>query len=126
MLAPGRYRLANLPWRRQEVTRVDMRRRALMLPGQEMLTADGISVGLNVAVEYRVVNAPVALHTVVDYQAALYTALQLILRDEVQTRPLDALLADRNALSGALLERGRVPAVELGLELVLVGVRDVI
>src|SRR5437016_2679555 len=74
MLEPGRYRLANLPWRRQEVTRVDMRRRALMLPGQEMLTADGISVRLNVAVEYRVVNAPVALHTVVDYQAALYTA----------------------------------------------------
>jgi regulator of protease activity HflC (stomatin/prohibitin superfamily) len=91
-----------------------------------MLTADAISVRLNVAVEYRVANAAVAVHTVADYQAALYTAIQILLREEVQARTLDALLADRSALSSALLERGGPEAAALGLELVLAGVKDVI
>jgi regulator of protease activity HflC (stomatin/prohibitin superfamily) len=125
-LTPGRYRLSDWPWHREEVARVDTRRASLALSGQEMLTADAISVRLNVAAEYRVVNAAVAVHTVADYRAALYTALQILLREEVQTRTLDELLADRNALSGALLERGRPGAEALGLELVSAGVKDVI
>jgi regulator of protease activity HflC (stomatin/prohibitin superfamily) len=125
-LTPGRHSLTNWPWRRQEVTRVDTRRTALALSGQEMLTADAISVRLNVAVEYRVVNAPVAVNTVANYQAALYTALQILLREEVQARTLEALLADRTALSSTLLERGQPDATVLGLELVVIGVKDVI
>jgi regulator of protease activity HflC (stomatin/prohibitin superfamily) len=125
-LTPGRYRLSDWPWQREEVTRVDTRRAALALSGQEMLTSDAISVRLNVAAEYRVVNAAVAVHTVADFRSALYTALQILLREEVQARTLDELLADRNALSGALLERGRPEAEALGLELVTAGVKDVI
>jgi regulator of protease activity HflC (stomatin/prohibitin superfamily) len=125
-LTAGRYRLASWPWLRQEVVRVDTRRTALVLAGQEMLTADAISLRLNVAAEYRVVNAAVAVHTVEDYRVALYTALQLLLREEVQARTLDQLLADRTALSSALLERGRAPAEALGLELVTAGVKDII
>ncbi len=125
-LGPGRYRFWNWPWKTREVTLVDTRRTSFVLAGQEMLTADALSVRLNVAVEYRVAEAAVAVNTVVDARGALYTAMQLILRDEVQTRTLDQLLADRNALSGALVERGRPEAERLGLELVLAGVKDVI
>ena len=125
-LTPGRYRLASWPWLRHEVARVDTRRATLALSGQEMLTADAISIRLNVAAEYRVVNASVAVHTVADYKAALYTALQILLREEVQARTLDQLLADRTAFSGALLERGRPQAQVLGLELVTAGVKDMI
>lgn len=124
-LAPGRYRLWNWPWLRQEIVRVDTRRAALLINGQEMLTADALPVRLNVAVEYRVVDAATALHSVADYRAALYTALQLLLREEVQARTIDQLLAERSALSGALLERGQPEAAALGLELVLAGVKDV-
>src|SRR5712691_2094390 len=125
-LTPGRYRVSTWPWKRQELVRVDTRRTALALSGQEMLTSDAISVRLNVAAEYRVVNAAVAMHTVAEYKVALYTALQILLREEVQARTLDALLADRNALSGTLLERGRPVAADLGLELVTIGVKDII
>ena len=126
LLEPGRYRIADLPWSRREVVRVDTRRTSFLLNGQEMLTSDAISVRLNVAAEYRVADAPTALHTVTDYRTAIYTAIQLLLREEVQSRTLDALLADRTSLSGDILGRGRPLAVELGLELVTVGVRDVI
>jgi regulator of protease activity HflC (stomatin/prohibitin superfamily) len=125
-LGPGRYRVLGWPWSHEEVRRVDVRRAPLVLSGQEMLTADALSVRLNVAAEFRIADAPLAVHTSADYRTALYTALQIILRDEVQARTLDALLADRSALAEALLARGRVEAAALGLELTQAGVKDVI
>lgn len=125
-LAPGRYRLVNWPWSRQEITRVDTRRTQFQLNGQEMLTADALSVRLNVSADYRVVDAALAVNSVEDYRTALYLAVQILLRDEVQSRTLDELLADRTALSSALLARGRLAAAELGLELLSAGVKDVV
>ena len=105
---------------------MDLRRTPLVLAGQEMLTADALSVRLNVAAEFRVVDAAQAVHETQNYASALYTGLQILLRDEVQARTLDALLADRTALSGALLARGQAIASDLGLELTQIGVKDVI
>ncbi len=126
VLAPGRYRTMSWPWLREEIKRVDTRRATLAITGQEMLTADGLSVRLNVAVDYRVADPALALHGSVSYVTTLYTALQLLLREEVQARTLEALLAERTALSVALRERGRAEAAALGLELMTVGVKDVI
>src|SRR2546421_8810660 len=125
-LQAGRHRLIALPWRRHDATRVDVRRRPLLLSGQEMLTADALSVRFNLAAEFRVADAAAAVHQSENFLTALYTALQLLLREEVQARTLDELLADRAALSTALIDRGRPQAASLGLELVSVGVRDVI
>jgi regulator of protease activity HflC (stomatin/prohibitin superfamily) len=125
-LEAGRHRFFAWPFRRVDVTRVDTRRQPLPIAGQEMLTADGLSVRLNVAAEFRVVDAATTVHTVADFRLSLYTALQIVLRDEVQSRTLDALLADRSALGSALLERGRPEAGALGLELTRAGVKDVI
>ena len=127
-LGPGRHRLrASWPWNQREtVTRVDLRRTPLVLSGQEMLTSDALSVRLNVAAEFQVSDAPKAVHTSVNYATALYTALQILLRDEVQARTLDQLLADRSALGEALLSRGRPEAEALGLVLTQIGVKDVI
>ena len=125
-LGAGRHRLVNWPWSRQEVVRVDLRRAQLQLAGQEMLTADALSVRLNASADYRVVAPVQALHSVQDFKVTLYLALQIALREEVQGRTLEQLLADRSALSGALLERGRAAAAELGLELISVGVKDVV
>src|SRR5438876_175811 len=77
------------PWRRREVTRVDARRQALALSGQEMLTADALSLRLNVALEFCVADAQQAVHGIVDYRMGLYTAMQILLREEVQARTLD-------------------------------------
>lgn len=126
LVGPGRVRLVNWPWLRQELTRVDLRRTQLQLSGQEMLTADALTVRMNVSADYRVTDPVRAVNEVQDFRSALYLALQIVLREEVQSRTLDQLLADRNALSGALLERGRPQAAELGLELLSAGVRDVV
>lgn len=125
-LPPGRYRLRRLPWRVETVTIIDLRRQLLALNGQEMLTADGLTVRLNVSVEYRVVDAPRAAHSVAAYGVTLYSVLQIALRDEVQGMTLDALLADRGAVGTRLRERAQASAAELGLELISVGLKDVI
>jgi regulator of protease activity HflC (stomatin/prohibitin superfamily) len=124
-LDPGRHFLVSLPWLRREVVRVDLRRTPLNLSGQEMLSSDGVTVKMNVVAVYRVADARLARHETFDYGTALYLALQLILREEVQSRTLEAILGDRGAVGDALLERGRAPAAEIGLELVSTGVKDV-
>jgi regulator of protease activity HflC (stomatin/prohibitin superfamily) len=125
-VGPGRHRVRRLPWLREELVRVDLRRTELAIQGQEMLTADGLSVRLNVVAEYRVADAARAAHAVQSYHTALYTALQLLLREAVQSRTLDELLASRAALSADLLQPAQAQAAEIGLELVRVGVKDVI
>lgn len=125
-VGPGRHAVTRLPWLKQEIVRVDLRRTELAIAGQEVMTADALSVRLNLAAEYRVVDPELAVHGVQSYQAALYTALQLLLREAVQSRTLDVLLANRSGLSTEMLEPGQAAAAELGLELLKVGVKDII
>lgn len=125
-VGPGRVRLVSLPWKREEVVRVDTRRTELTIQGQEILTADGLSVRLNLSAAYAVADAERAMHSVSAYATSLYVSLQLLVRDAVQARTLEALMADRSALSTELLERARPQAAEIGLELFRVGVKDII
>jgi regulator of protease activity HflC (stomatin/prohibitin superfamily) len=126
VLGPGRHRLSTLPWRRETLARVDLRPQSLLLSGQEMVTLDGVTLRLNVTADYRVTDAPMALHSVTSYVQTLYTSLQILLREEVQSRTLDALLAERASLALAIQERGREAAAGIGIELVSVGLKDVI
>ena len=57
---------------------------------------------------------------------ALYREAQLALRAVVGARELDAFLADKDAVASELEEAVRRRAGELGLEIVSVGIRDVI
>jgi regulator of protease activity HflC (stomatin/prohibitin superfamily) len=77
-------------------------------------------------VTYRVVDARQAVSTVEDVRQALYREAQLALRAAVGARELDALLADKDALVRELADAVRPRAKALGLELVSIGIRDVI
>jgi regulator of protease activity HflC (stomatin/prohibitin superfamily) len=127
VLNAGRYRLWRRPFGpRRTVTRVDLRRQTVIVPGQEMLTADGITLRLSVAAEYRIADPAIALHTVQNVHGAFYTALQLGLRAEVQARALDAVLTERDAIGEGLRVRLQPDVDRLGLELGTVGVRDIL
>ena len=125
-LPAGRHALVTWPWRWQTAIVVDLRRTPLLVAGQEMLTADGLTVRVSLYAEFRVVNAPVALHSSQDFRDALYVLLQLLLREEVQGRSLDTLLGDRSTLGETILHRAQRGATELGLEMERVGLRDVV
>lgn len=96
-LAPGRYAF----WQgavKVEVDTVDIRECALDVAGQEILTADRVSLRLNLAATYRVTDARSAGEKTATLQGALYRELQLALREAVGGRTLDALLEAKDAV----------------------------
>ena len=122
LLEAGRHR--RLRWRRRRV-RVLIRPRQLVVPAQEVLTADGLSVKVSLTAVVR--NAdPRRWHEAVEGpDDFVYTALQIALREAVSRRSLDELLQARAVLSEEILEPVRATALTVGVDLESVAVRDV-
>lgn len=109
-----------------KVQLVEAREQTLDLSGQEILTQDKVTLRLNAVVAYQVVDVRRALETSADAAQALYREAQLILRQEVGARSLDALLADKAELAGRVAEALARRAEAFGLRLHSFGVRDLI
>jgi len=125
ILQPGQYAF----WRGAgdaRVVEVDLREAALDVSGQEIMTADKVTLRLNAVVTYRVADARKAVCAAEDAKQALYREVQLALRAVVGVRDLDALLADKDVVAREVEETLRARAAELGMEVLSAGVRDVI
>jgi regulator of protease activity HflC (stomatin/prohibitin superfamily) len=124
-LTPGRYAfwkgIGNL-----RVITVDRREIQVDVAGQEILTADKVTLRLNAQLVYRVVDADKAVATADDVKSVVYRETQLALRAAVGTRELDALLNDKDALGAEVTGAIRPRAKEFGVDVVTVGVRDLI
>ncbi|MEM6260562.1 MAG: slipin family protein, partial [Planctomycetota bacterium] len=105
---------------------VDLREQVLDVSGQEIMSADKVTLRVNLLVNYRVADARKAAESVGSYEQALYREAQLALREAVGGRALDKLLADKDQLGSevrnALASRG----AEFGLKIEGAGLRDVI
>lgn len=121
-LTPGRHRLRR---RRRELLRFDLRPGLVPVPGQELLTADGLSAKVSLLARVRVVDARLAHEAAQDGLAEAYAALQVALRAEVAARTLEELLADRDRLGVAVAEAVAPAVAALGREVESVAVRDV-
>jgi regulator of protease activity HflC (stomatin/prohibitin superfamily) len=124
-LAPGAYAL----WKGVAKTRVldvDLRELVVDVAGQDIMTADKVTLRLNAVVTYKVADPVKAATTVEDYRQALYREAQLALRAVVGTRELDALLSDKDAVARELGGIVRVRVAGFGVEVVALGIRDVI
>ena len=124
-LAPGRYAF----WKgegRVIVHKVDRREQVLDVSGQDIMTADKVTLRLNAVLTYVVKDARQALATVSDFAQAIYREAQLALRAVVGAKALDELLDAKDAVARELgdIVAPRLEAV--GLELVHLGIRDVI
>jgi regulator of protease activity HflC (stomatin/prohibitin superfamily) len=105
---------------------VDLRVQAVEVSGQELLTRDKVSLRVNLAGSYRVVDAVLARTKVAKVGETLYRELQYGLRKAVSAKTLDELLGDKASLD-ADIEAYVVGKVGvLGMELLGVGVKDVI
>lgn len=105
---------------------VDLREQVLDIGGQELMTADKVSLRLNAVVAFRVVDPLRAVNATESFSQALYRDAQLALRAVIGARELDAFLTDREGVAGELERLAAGAASELGLEVVSVGIRDVI
>ncbi|MEL6714121.1 MAG: slipin family protein, partial [Planctomycetota bacterium] len=105
---------------------IDLRTQTLDVAGQEIMTADKVTLRINLVVRFRIADALRAVGAEVDASQGLYRAAQLALREAVGGRTLDALLGAKNEVSAELEAALASRAERLGLELEAVGLRDVI
>jgi len=124
-LAPGTHAF----WKGQgkvKLYHVDLREQVCDVAGQEIMTADKVTLRLNAVATYRVANALKAVTEVEDYRQALYREAQLALRAVIGTRELDVLLTDKDAVARELEGILKNRATVLGLEVLALGIRDII
>jgi regulator of protease activity HflC (stomatin/prohibitin superfamily) len=100
---------------------VDLREQVVDVTAQEIMTADKVTLRLNAVVAYKVADPVKAVGAVEDYREA-----QLALRGVIGTRELDALLGDKDAVARELDGILRARVAGFGLEIVALGIRDVI
>jgi hypothetical protein len=105
---------------------VDMREAILDISGQEIMTADKVTLRTNAVVTYRVADAKVSIMASEDSRQALYREAQLALRAVIGAYALDDLLGDKEAVAAALEASLKGRAAALGLEVIDLGIRDVI
>ena len=109
-----------------DITGVWRRAGILDLAGQEIVTADKVTLRMNAVATYRVADAHKALSAADDARQALYREAQLALRAVVGARGLDQFLADKDAVARELEGAVRQRMAVLGLEVISAGIRDVI
>ncbi|MEO1999189.1 MAG: slipin family protein [Planctomycetaceae bacterium] len=125
ILPPGQYAF----WKdtvEARVVEVDTRETIVDINGQEIMTADKVSMRLNAQVTYRIVEARKAISTSDDARQSLYRETQLALRAVIGTRELEAFLAAKDAVAEEVEAMLRHRANVLGLEITSIGIRDVI
>jgi hypothetical protein len=108
------------------VVEVDLREQTLDVQGQEIISADKVTLRLNAVATYRVIDPRRAVCTADDFKQALYREAQLVIRAVVGTRELDALLADKEAVAAEAAALLAPRAQALGLEVEALGIRDLI
>lgn len=107
------------------VTRLDVRPTFVAVPGQEVITADGVGVKVSIVAKYQVAEPARILSSVANYRDALYTVLQLALREIVAGGSVDAVLATRLDIGKQLMAIAAPKVAEYGLTLLEAEVKDV-
>jgi regulator of protease activity HflC (stomatin/prohibitin superfamily) len=108
----------------QMLTKLDVRPRITSVPGQEVLSSDGIAVKLSVVAQYRIVDPMVAVIRQASFESALYTELQLAIRQIVASESIASLLESRAQMRDRLVELTAKKVQLLGLELLQADVKD--
>jgi regulator of protease activity HflC (stomatin/prohibitin superfamily) len=122
VMGPGRHRRRR--WHRRYV-RLSIRPRLIAVPGQEVLTADGLAVKVSLTVAVSTADPRRWYETVDVPDAFVYSALQVALREVVSAGTLEELLAGRGTLADQVRERVGAAAEAVGVAIDSLALRDV-
>lgn len=123
VLGPGRHVVR----RRSELQVVDLRERTDLVPAQEVLTADGVTVKVSAVFRWTVADPVAFTERVRDAVGSVYLAVQLGLRDVLVEHEAEALVrAPRTRLADGVRDQAAVVATEVGIRLHDVVVKDVV
>lgn len=122
ILGPGRYRFLSTY---TEVKKADIRPAYITVAGQEILTADSISVKASITARYEIADPVKALNEIQNYLEGLYLELQVALREVVGSVTIEEFLGGRAGFGKRLLQIASVPTGEFGVSLISVEIKDI-
>lgn len=121
VLEPGKYFLFSP---NDTVQVVDIRPRVVTVPGQEIISADGVGVKVTMSAEFAVADPAAAVNAVENYQQSTYVALQLALREIIGEYKIEEVMTSRKAINAALLEKASGRTATFGVTLITAAVKD--
>lgn len=104
----------------------NMKIQQLEVNGQEILTADKVSVRLNVMVNYRIVDPERLVQMTEGIGSLLYTYTQLTLREYVGRFQLDELLQQKEEISQYICRKLKEQQEAYCVEITAAGIKDII
>jgi len=131
VLEAGRYKIPpRKRWFKRlptvECLLVDVRQRELTIKGQEILTADKVSIRVSILVQFRVTDPKTAMHAVENFADRLYSDVQLAARRSLASMTLEEILTNRNRLSEEILADVTEAADSYGVAIRRADVKDLI
>lgn len=109
----------------QRLIKVDQRVNTIDIPKQEVITKDNVTVNVNAVVYFRVNDAEKAVLEVANFVYASSQFAQAALRDVTGNVDLDALLSQRDQVSGQIKEIVDVQAEKWGIDVETVKIQNI-
>ena len=122
ILPPGQYWV--WPLGSTKIRKVDIRPQYVSIPGQTVLTADGVSLKISLIAVYEISDPAIAINQVSDYHQAFYLVLQNGLREIVGAITIEELMGLRSKLNQQLWEAAASQTEVMGLRLNSVNIKD--
>ena len=124
-LSPGRYFYWNYNTKVTAQT-VDTRVQQFEISGQEILTADKVSLRINFACSFQVADPVSIVSKLKDYKTQIYVLVQLILREITGKYRFDDLLRQKDSIGGLILEKLREREKDFFVAFSNAGVKDIV
>ena len=108
----------------RKIVPVDVRPLFITIPGQEVLSSDGVTLKISIATEYEIADPDRAINHTQNYAATLYLLLQMELRSVVSSQTVESILQVREDFGKQFLDRVAPKAAAIGVKLKTVEVKD--
>jgi regulator of protease activity HflC (stomatin/prohibitin superfamily) len=109
----------------QQMVKVDLRVMVQVVPPQDVISRDNVSVKVNAVLYFRIVDAERAIIRVGDYMAATSQLAQTTLRSVLGKHDLDEMLAERDKLNADIQEILDQQTDVWGIKVTAVEIKDV-
>ena len=106
--------------------KIDLRTQQLDIAGQEILTADKVSLRINFVCSYRITDPIRIVGEIKDYKTQIYVLTQLALRDYIGRFRLDELLEQKEDIAAFVLGQLQAKQDALFVAFSEAGVKDII
>lgn len=109
-----------------EIESIDRRIKELEITGQELLSADKVTLRCNLTMHYSIVDGQTYLNATDRPKEYLYKQLQFALREHLGSMNIDEILSKQHTLSKEVLEKFYATCLTIGVKVEGVHIKDII